>query len=161
MAHEQAIARYRRWYRELLRLHPEPFRERFGEGMEQTFNDLCRERAEAGDGLFGFVLWMFAETFAGIVRENARNIVRCKMKEDSALFLKTVKYGAIAVSGLMVAGIATVMFLARGTGEDITGVVAPALLMTLVSGVIAIVATIFQKRGLKTIDIKRNNDLTA
>jgi len=83
------------------------------------------------------------------------------MKEESTLFLKTVKYAAIAVSGLMVAGIATVMFLARGTGEDITGVVAPALLITLVSGVIAIVATILQKRGLKTVDIERNEDLTA
>jgi hypothetical protein len=161
MAHEHAIARYRRWYRELLRLHPKPYQERFGESMEQTFNDLCRERAETGDRLFGFVLWLFAETFAGIVRENVRNIVRCKMKEESTLFLKTVKYAAIAVSGLMVAGIATVMFLARGTGEDITGVVAPALLITLVSGVIAIVATILQKRGLKTVDIERNDDLPA
>jgi hypothetical protein len=161
MRHERAIARYRRWYRELLRLHPKPYRERFGESMEQTFNDLCRERAETNNGLFGFVLWMFAETFAGIVKENATNIVRCKMKEDSNLVLKTVKYAAIAVAGLMVAGIATVMFLARGTGDDITGVVAPALLITLCSGVTAIVATVFQKRGLKTVDIERNNDLTA
>jgi DUF2975 family protein len=82
------------------------------------------------------------------------------MREDSTLVLKTVRYAGIAVCGLMVAGIATVMFLARGTGEDITGVVAPALLITLLSGVIAIVATILQKRGLKTIDIERNNDLT-
>jgi len=161
MANEHAIARYRRWYRELLRLHPKAYHERFGESMEQTFNDLCRERVETGDRLFGFVLWIFAETFAGIVRENVRNTLRCKMKEDSALFLKMVKYAAIAVCGMMVAGIATVMFLARGTGEDITGVIAPALSITLVSGVIAIVAAIFQKRGLKTVDIERNNDLTA
>ena len=83
------------------------------------------------------------------------------MNEDSTLFLKTVKYAASAVSGLMVAGIATVMFLARGTGEDITGVVAPALLITLVAGATAIVATILQKRGLKAIDIERKNDRTA
>ena len=39
--------------------------------MEQTFNDLLRERAEEKRrGLFGFALWMFVETFAGIVREN-------------------------------------------------------------------------------------------
>jgi hypothetical protein len=43
--------------------------------MEQTFNDLCRERAEAGEGLFGFVLWTFVETSAGIIRENVRSIV--------------------------------------------------------------------------------------
>jgi hypothetical protein len=129
--------------------------------MEQTFNDLCRERAEMRGGLFGFVLWMFVETFAGIVRENATNITGCKMKQDSALFLTMVKYSAITVSVLMVAGIATLMFLARGTGEDITGIVAPALLITLVSSVVAIVASVFQRRELKAIDIKRNNDLTA
>jgi hypothetical protein len=126
--------------------------------MEQTFNNLCRERARTGDSLFGFMLWIFAETFAGIVRENATNIVRCKIKEDSTVFFKSVKYGALAIGGLMVAGIATVMFLARGTGEDITGVVAPALLMTLVSGVVAIGAAVLQRRGLKTAEIERNKD---
>ena len=63
-------ARYRNLYARLLRLYPKPYRERFGEEMEQTFNDLCRERREAGDGLFGFVLWVFAETSAGIIRQN-------------------------------------------------------------------------------------------
>ncbi len=38
--------------------------------MEQTFNDLLRERAEEEEGLFGFALWMFVETSAGIMREN-------------------------------------------------------------------------------------------
>jgi hypothetical protein len=75
MADEHDIARYRRWYRKLLRFYSRPYRERFSEGMEQTFNDLCRERAEAGDGLVGLVLWMFAETATGIVRENGRSIV--------------------------------------------------------------------------------------
>lgn len=75
MADEQAISRYRRWYRKLLHLHSKPYRQRFGEGMEQTFGDLCRERAAAGKGLGGFVLWVFAETSAGILRENGRSIV--------------------------------------------------------------------------------------
>jgi MFS family permease len=70
MADEHTIARYRNLYAQLLRFYPKPYRERFAEGMEQTFNDLCREREQAGDGLFGFVLWMFAETSAGIIREN-------------------------------------------------------------------------------------------
>jgi len=70
MAYEHATARYRSWYALLLRLYPKPYRERFGEGMEQTFNDLCRERRAAGDGLFGFVIWMFAETSVGIIGEN-------------------------------------------------------------------------------------------
>lgn len=75
MAYEPFIRRYRNWYTKLLRLYPKPYRERFGEGMEQTFNDLCRERREAGEGLFGFALWMFAETAAGIIRENMTSIV--------------------------------------------------------------------------------------
>src|SRR6185503_12481860 len=70
MATKVAGRRYRRWYAMLLRLYPRPFRERFGEGMAQTFHDLCRERGDAGRGLFGFVLWMFCETLGGIVMEN-------------------------------------------------------------------------------------------
>lgn len=75
MADEHAIARYRQWYRKLLRLYSKPHRERFGESMEQTFNDLCRERAEAGEPLGGFVLRTFAETSASILRENGRVIM--------------------------------------------------------------------------------------
>ena len=47
---------------------PKPFRERFGEGMEQTFNDLCQKRKEAGKGLFAFALWAFVKTSAGMFR---------------------------------------------------------------------------------------------
>jgi hypothetical protein len=70
MAENHAIDRYRRWYRELLRFYSKPHRERFAESMEQTFHDVCRERANDGHGLLGFVLWMFVETAAGILREN-------------------------------------------------------------------------------------------
>jgi hypothetical protein len=154
MADEHAIARYRNWYRKLLRLYSKPYREQFAESMEQTFNDLCRERASAGDGMLSFVLWMFAETSAAIIREKAISIARCSMKEDSTQFLRAVKYSAIALAGLMVAGIVTLMVLSRGTGEDITGIVAPALLITIVSSVVAIIAAVFQKRAQKAIDIK-------
>jgi len=69
MSHEQSIARYRNVYAKLVRLHSKPFYERFGEGMEQTFSDLLQERAEKEGGLFSFVLWIFVETSAGIIRE--------------------------------------------------------------------------------------------
>jgi hypothetical protein len=75
---------------------------------------------------------------------------RPAMKDDSIRVLKTVKYTAIAVSMLMVAGILTVMVLARGkTGDDgdIAGVVAPALALTCVSGVVAAVAAVRQMRA--------------
>jgi len=57
-------------YKKLLSLSPRGFRERLGESMEQTFNDLCNERKlQAEGGWFGFVLWMFAETASGIIKE--------------------------------------------------------------------------------------------
>ena len=70
MAAEVAGRRYRTWYAKLLQLYPRPFRERFGEGMAQTFHDLCREHSEARRGLYGLALWIFFETSVGIVREN-------------------------------------------------------------------------------------------
>ena len=75
------------------------------------------------------------------------------MKDDFIRVLKTVKYGAITVSVLLVAGILTLMVLARGkTGDDgdIAGVVAPALLLTFVSGVVAAVAAVRQNRAQRT-----------
>ena len=125
----------------------ESHRERFGEAMEQTLNDLCRERVPAERGLFNFALWTFFETSAAIIRENAAMIVRCSMKLDSRIFLKIVKYSAITLSAFMVAGIATLMVLSRGKGEDITGIVAPALLITFVSSAVATVAAVLQKRA--------------
>ena len=65
---------YRTWYAMLLRLYPRPFRERFGEGMAQTFHDLCRECRDPGLGLFVFALWIFFETSVGIVKENTRHM---------------------------------------------------------------------------------------
>ena len=61
---------YRRVYAKLLRLYPRPFLERFGEGMAQTFNDLCRERGTARRSLFGFALWIYCETLIGVLMEN-------------------------------------------------------------------------------------------
>ena len=75
------------------------------------------------------------------------------MKDDAIRVLKAVKYSAIAVGGLMVAGILTLMVLTRGkTGDDgdIAGVVAPALFLACVSGLVAIVAAVRQRRAQRT-----------
>jgi hypothetical protein len=74
MATNVAGRRYRTWYAMLLRLYPRPFRERFGEGMAQTFHDLCREHRDARRGLFGLALWIYFETSVGIVRENTTHM---------------------------------------------------------------------------------------
>ena len=55
-------------YKKLLRLYPREFRERLGESMQQTFNDLSKERL-AESAWFGFILSTFAETGIGIFRE--------------------------------------------------------------------------------------------
>ena len=67
------------------------------------------------------------------------------MQQDSTT-LKYIKYSAVTISGLMVVGIATLMVLARGKGEDITGIVAPALLITFLSSVVATIAAVVQRR---------------
>ena len=86
----------RRWYANLLRLYPRNYRERMGESMEQTFNDLCRERRDAGEGLFGFVLWTFADTFVGILREDGRSMTQTA-KRYGMILLSVI--GAIAIVG--------------------------------------------------------------
>jgi len=101
MASEPFLRRYRNWYAKLLRLYPKPYRERFGEGMEQTFNDLCRERAQEGKGLFRLALWMFVETSAGIIKENATIITRSIMNRGSTIFLRLV-ISLIAIAALAV-----------------------------------------------------------
>jgi len=92
MAAKVAGRRYRAWYAMLLRRYPRPFHERFGEGMEQTFHDLCRERRDAGQGLFGLALWVFFETLAGIVRENTNQMSQMQ---------KTVLRVALVALGLL------------------------------------------------------------
>ncbi len=74
MATNVAGRRYRTWYAMLLRLYPRPFHDRFGEGMAQTFHDLCREHRDARRGLFGLALWIFFETSVGIVRERTTHM---------------------------------------------------------------------------------------
>jgi hypothetical protein len=92
MADEHAIARYRHWYRKLLRLYSRPHRERFGQSMEQTFNDLCRERAKAGEGLGGLVFWMFVETSAGILREERKGHRHAKHEHSSHFARNRVRF---------------------------------------------------------------------
>ena len=68
MAHKQKVVQ--RLYGKLLSLYPRPFRDRLGESMQQTFDDLYHEgQRQTAPGLFGFVLWLFLETAIGIFRE--------------------------------------------------------------------------------------------
>jgi hypothetical protein len=101
MAIEPRTRRYRNWYSKLLGLYPKAYRERFGAGMEQTFKDLCHERVKAGRGLFSLALWVFVETLAAIIRENATIVRRSIMNRGSTIFLRLV-ISLIAVAALSV-----------------------------------------------------------
>lgn len=78
MGADAQVRRYRDWYGLLLRLYPRAFRERFGEGMVQTFHDLCRERRREGRGLFRLAMWIYFETFLELVRENTSHMTEIK-----------------------------------------------------------------------------------
>jgi hypothetical protein len=81
------LARYRTIYAWLLRLYPDAYYRRFGEGMAQTFQDLMREH-----GSLRFALWLFGETLVGIVRENTIRMSDMK---------KTVTRAALVALGLL------------------------------------------------------------
>jgi hypothetical protein len=96
-------AGFSRWYARLLRLYPRQYRERMGESMQQTFNDLCRERRDAGEGLFGFVLWTFADTFVGILREDGRSVTQTA-KRNWMVLLAVAAAIAIIATALLTKG---------------------------------------------------------
>lgn len=56
-------------YKRLLTLYPENFKVQLSESMEQTFNDLYREKQQRRNGLLTFLLSTFTETAFGIIRE--------------------------------------------------------------------------------------------
>lgn len=78
-------------FSKLLRLYPRRFRERLGESMEQTFQDLYCETREARQRLFGFVLWTFLETSGGIIEEHVSQI---RQGDSMQTFLTTLKVPA-------------------------------------------------------------------
>jgi hypothetical protein len=57
-------------YKKLIALYPKRFKEQFSESMQQTFNDLYREKQNAKQSLFIFITWAFLETSIGIFREH-------------------------------------------------------------------------------------------
>ena len=138
MASESLIRRYRNWYARLLRLYPKPYRERFGEAMEQTFNDLCRERVKAEKGLLSLALWIFFETSAGIFRETIAIILQ---KLARRLTAYRAGIGVAVAAALLLVW----MSLAVGTEDDNSGGL--MYLGVIVLGIGAIIAR-FRPQGM-------------
>jgi len=76
MKPEREIDRYARVYAWLIRLHPAPFRTRFGAEMQQLFRDRLRDRAAEGRPVLPHALWICAETAGELGRQRARNLMQ-------------------------------------------------------------------------------------
>jgi len=85
-------------YRKLLSLYPHRFKEQLGESMEQTFNDLYKER-KTKPGRFSFVLWMFVETAMGIVRERVLLITEGTAMKNTLAYPRA----AVLISAILLA----------------------------------------------------------
>lgn len=109
-------------YKKLLCLYPREFREQLVESMQQTFNDLCRERETEG-GWFGFMLWTFIETAIGIVREHVLLLTKgTTMKNILAKpGLAATKWGGLASILLAVTFIVAPLIYFTGNLRDAFG----------------------------------------
>lgn len=71
------LSSYRRLYASLVRLYPKGYRERYGEGMEQTFSDLCREQADGPSS--AFLLSTFADTLFSLFFQHLSSLTSSPM----------------------------------------------------------------------------------
>ena len=137
----------RRLYKKLLTLYPRGFRERLGESMEQTFNDLYNERKEQTEYKWsGFVLWIFVETAVGIVREHVLIITQgATMKNTLAIPRSTALISSILLAVAFIVAPAIYLF---GNLRDAMGSFAYAVADFLYGPVWAasLVALIFMLR---------------
>ena len=88
MASDSIVRRYRTVYGWLLRLLPHGFRNRYGEGMAQTFHDLCREKSDDVAGLHSVAVSMMGDTLVQISKERFREM-RNMRKGVAAVFVVT------------------------------------------------------------------------
>jgi hypothetical protein len=92
--------------------------------MEQTFNDLYKERQTEG-GWFGFMLWTFAETAIGIVKEHGLLITERGAMKNSLANERTVaaiqKWGGFTSFVLAVAFVVPSFIYLTGNLRDAIG----------------------------------------
>lgn len=79
--------------------------------------------------------------------------------QRSVKALRTIKYCAISLVGLIVAPVAY-LSIAR-PGDDIAGGVAIGLLLIFISAIVAAAADVFEGLFQNAVDIKSGNDLTV
>ena len=75
---------YRAFYRRLLSLYPKAFRDRFGESMAQTFDDLCDEQGDTRPQLIYFTVRESIDAGVGIAREQISYLLQRRFMHDKA-----------------------------------------------------------------------------
>lgn len=76
-----------RLYKRLLSLYPKDFRDRVGPSMQQTFADNLRERRARGGRPIALLVWTFAETGMGVMKERAQRAMSSGMAAVVGLVL--------------------------------------------------------------------------
>lgn len=116
MARNDDAKKYKNIYANLLGLYPASYRRRFAEPMQQTFSDLCHERVQAGEGLFGFAMGTYAGTFIEIIKEHIKGVVMSSKATKMKIFA--------AVAGVSVLVVAAV-FIVIGNRPSIAQSISP------------------------------------
>lgn len=128
MRSQPSLQKYRTCYAKLLRFYPKAYHDRFAFEMEQTFNDLCRERLKSGQGLFAFAFETFVETCVAILRENSALVFQHIMNRSSTLFLRLV-ITLMAIAALAICGCGVPRMVADETSRHPDGVGVPYAIM--------------------------------
>ncbi len=136
-------------YKRLLFLYPAGFREQVGESMEQTFNDLYMERQTEGR-TFGFILWIFAETATGIVREHVLLIMKGDVMKN--IFANPRSAALLGSLLLVVAFLVAPLIYLMGNLRDAMGAFAYDLAdllygPVLAAGLVSLVHTLREQMG--------------
>jgi hypothetical protein len=132
-------------YRKLLALYPRAFRERLGESMEQTFNDLCNERKQKTDqGLFSFVFLAFGETAREIIKEHILLITEGNTMKN---FFTTLRSSLITSFSLVLPFMILELVNRRSFHEDFPIVLFGLLWLLPVAFIIVLTPIVRNARG--------------
>lgn len=99
---------YRTFYKKLLRFYPRNFRERFGESMEQTFDDLV---SDEDNGSLSITLRISIDTGLGIAKEHILHLSR---RRSMSAILKNPKMAVVIGGLLFLPGVAMLSLLMLG-----------------------------------------------
>lgn len=155
----------RAFYSKLLKFYPRPFRDRFGESMEQTFDDLCQDEKGHGSRLVSLTIRLSVDTGIGIVKEHVLHLSQRRIMSEVlrnpriALLVGLLLFlpGALMFAGLMLnieppLGPLDSVLNPPGDGPHLLGsLVALALIIVLPTAGVILSAAAADGRAIKNI----------